>query len=320
MATDNPDGPVQSMEERVLSALNLDGPEVAEEQQSEQQQQDAEQTAQAPESQDYTEDEASDERPEAAAGVVEVQADDGTVHKVPAALKDAFLRHQDYSRKTEDAAVLAKQAQDRIHYAEAREQFVSSVIEEVTQLKALESQLKSFDGVDIGAMYASDPGTALRLRDQRDELRRQIDGLKQAISVKARQADEMTQMHRAKQWEMAVEQAKRRLGPLSREDDVAMARQVQDMGFRPEELQGRFADPRFLQLVFKAAKWDSVMKGKDKAIATAQAAPPVLKPGAANHMPAEVKQKLAYRKELGKAKTSNDKANVIAKRLESMFR
>lgn len=317
MATDNPDGPVQSMEDRVIAALNLDGPEVAEEQQP--QEQDAEQTAQEPTAEDYAEAE-EEQQPEAAASTVEVQADDGTVHKVPAALKDAFLRHQDYSRKTEDAAVLAKQAQDRIHYAEAREQFVSSVIEEVTQLKALESQLKSFDGFDIGALYANDPGTAMRLRDQRDDLRRQIDGLKQAISVKARQAEEMTQMHRAKQWEMAVEQARRRLGPLSREDDVAMAHQVQEMGFRPEELQGRFADPRFLQLVFKAAKWDSVMKGKGKAIATAQAAPPVVKPGAANHMPADVKQKLAYRKELGKAKTSSDKANVIAKRLESMFR
>lgn len=313
MATDSPDGPA-SMEDRVLAALGMEEPEAAEPVQ----QQDAEQTAQEPE---YTEAEADEqEQPEAAGSYAEVEADDGTVHKVPAALKDAFLRHKDYSRKTEDAAVLAKQAQDRIHFAEAREQFVANVIEEVTQLKAIESQLKAFDGVDIGSLYASDPGTALKLRDQRDDLRRQAEGIKQSIGQKAKAADEMRQMHRSRQWEMAVEHVKRRIGPMTQEEDVGMARQVQSLGFKADELQERFADPRFLQLVYKATKWDALQDGKGQALATAQAAPPVVKPGASNHMPAEVKAKLSYRKELGKAKTSHDKANVIAKRLETMFR
>lgn len=303
------------MEDRVAAALGLDEPEVA----TLQPQEDAEQTAQEPESEDYAETD-EQQQPEAAGSLVEVQADDGTVHKVPEALKDAFLRHQDYTRKTEDAATLAKQAQDRLHFAEAREQFVASVIEDVAQLKALESQMRSYEGFDISALYASDPGTALKLRDQRDELRRQIDGLKQSISQKARQAEDMRQMHHSKQWEMAVEHVKRRIGPMTKEDDIGMAKQVQALGFRPEELHGRFADPRFLQLVFKATKWDQLQVGKPQAIATAQAAPPVVKPGASNHMPAAVKEKLSYRKELGKAKTSQDKANVIAKRLESMFR
>lgn len=244
------------------------------------------------------------EQPEAAPDVVDVEDDDGTPHKVPAKLKDAFLRRADYTRKTQEAATLAETAQDRLQYVEAREQFTEAFTQKAAEVQALKLQLKQFDGVDIGALYTSDPGTALRLRDQRDDLRRQVMEGEQILSQGKAHLDQIVKQHSEKQWGLAVQGAKQRIGTFTPGEDAAMLKQVAELGFTEREIKGRFADPRILHAIYKAAKWDTLQANKGKAVATAQTAPPVLKPGASKGPGVAAEQQ--YRDARAQLKKSGD--------------
>lgn len=300
MDTDNPEGPEASIEDRLLATLE---PEAAQE---------PAQVEQTPEVEEPTEEsEAEVEQPEEA-DFAEVQDEEGRTHKVPAALKDQFLMRADYTRKTMEAANLAKAAQDRIHFAEAREQITAAVVQDIAEVKALELQLKQFEGMDIASLYQSDPGTALRLRDQRDELRRQIAEKQQAIGTKARSLQEGQQQHFAKQWQMAVEGVKQRIGQYTPGEDAAMLKQVQALGFTEEEMRGRYADPRILHAIYKAAKWDTLQANKGKAVKSAESAPPVVKPGASKGPGVAADQKYRQTREsLKKSGSVHDAARLF---------
>lgn len=300
MDTDNPEGPEASIEDRLIAALE---PEAAQE---------PAQVEQTPEAEDSAEEaEAEVEQPEEA-DFAEVQDEEGRTHKVPAALKDQFLMRADYTRKTMEAANLAKAAQDRIHFAEAREQITAAVVQDIAEVKALELQLKQFEGMDIASLYQSDPGTALRLRDQRDELRRQIAEKQQAIGTKARTLQEGQQQHFAKQWQMAVEGVKQRIGQYTPGEDAAMLKQVQALGFTEEEMKGRYADPRILHAIYKAAKWDTLQANKGKAVKSAESAPPVVKPGASKGPGVAADQKYRQTREsLKKSGSVHDAARLF---------
>lgn len=235
--------------------------------------------------------EAQPEGDEPAGGLVEVEDDAGQTHKVPAALKDSFLRRADYTRKTQEAATLAKQAQDRLYYAEAREQITSAVVNDLAELRAMQLRLREFDGIDLGALYSSDTGTALRIRDQRDELRRQINEREAAIRGKASEIEAKTTQHLSTQWQMAVDAAKQRIGTFTPGEDAAMLKQVRELGFSEDEVRAKLADPRILHAVYKAAKWDALQAKKGQAVETAKSAPPVVKPGANNAQQVQSVQK-----------------------------
>ena len=70
------------------------------------------------------------------------------------------------------------------------------------------------------------------------------------------------------------------IGDISAADNAAMLRTVESLGITPQEFKSRFADPRIIAAVHKAAKWDSLQASKPNAVKTANLAPPVVKPGA----------------------------------------
>ena len=245
---------------------------------------------------------------------VEFEDDDGQKHKIPAKFKDAHLRWKDYTAKTQELAKLQTAAHDRIHYAEAREQVTQAVIGEVMELRALQAQSEQYKSLDWSRLYAADPGLAMQLRDQRDQLERQIQTKESEIRSKAAKAQEMTKQHGERQWALAVEATRARLGNVSDADDAAMLSQVREMGFTTEELQTRFADPRFLHLVLKAAKYDAQAKAKPALLQQVQKAPPVLKPGATKGQGAiEAERFKNDRQQLRKSGDVKDAGRLLAR-------
>lgn len=305
MATEQPTDSDVSIEQRLMASL---APEVAPEApESELPQPEA----QLPDNDDGDEADEQPEQPES--DLVEVQAEDGSAYKVPSALKDAFLRQADYTRKTQHAANLAQTAEDRLQFAEAREQFTAAVMGDVASLRAKQQRLKEFDSLDMGALYGSDPGTALRLRDQRDELRREIAAEEQAIGGKARHLQALTEQHHARQWELAVDGVKKAIGQYTPGEDAAMLKQVEVLGLTLKEVRGRYADPRILHAIYKAAKYDAIQSRKSGAVQTAQAAPPVVKPGAVTQTAAVSKDK-ALRARLKQSGDYKDAARLLLAR------
>lgn len=212
--------------------------------------------------------------------VFEFEADDGTTLKLPAAVEKAVLRQRDYTQKTMQLAELQKQAHDRLQYAEAREQLSAAVMEDVTQLRSIESQLKQYQDADWPALYEANPGQALRFQQVMRDLEKQITQKQHEINAKVQHVQQATQKHNQFQWEAAEKGARQMIGEISAADNAAMLRTVESLGITPKEFKERFADPRIIAAVHKAAKWDSLQAGKSKAVQTANQAPPVVKPGA----------------------------------------
>lgn len=223
------------------------------------------------------------------------------------------------TRKTQEAAQLSELANDKLQFAEAREQFAASVVQEVADIKAMHAQLKQFEGFDLASLYNSDPGTALKLRDQRDDLRREIAQREQAIGKRAQALEAMQQQHHAKQWELAVKAVKERVGNITPADDMAMLRQAESLGFSLNEIRGRYADPRILQAIFKAAKYDAAQSGKAQALNTARQAPPVVKPGSTDPAMSAKMRDLNWSKQMKNAKTTKERNALAEAKLSKFF-
>ncbi|MDQ5880847.1 MAG: hypothetical protein QG616_677 [Pseudomonadota bacterium] len=231
------------------------------------------------------------ETEEVAEDVFEFEADDGTTLKLPAAVEKAVLRQRDYTQKTMQLAELQKQAHDRLQYAEAREQLSAAVMEDVTQLRSIESQLKQYQEADWPALYEANPGQALRFQQVMRDLEKQITQKQHEINAKVQHVQQATQKHNQFQWEAAEKGARQMIGEISAADNAAMLRTVESLGITPKEFKERFADPRIIAAVHKAAKWDSLQAGKSKAVQTANQAPPVVKPGASKGPSVAAEQK-----------------------------
>lgn len=198
---------------------------------------------------------------------------EGKAYLLPKELKGALLRQQDYTQKTQEVAVLRKQAEDKAQFVEAQQQFQAVVQKELGEYQALKARKAEFDRLDWSALYNADPGQAFNLRQQADGLKEQLAQKEHDLGEKARGFEQARQQHAQKQWALAVEAAKGRIGKFTAEEDIAMAQQAQALGFDESDLKGRFADARVLQALYKAAKWDSLQKGKlltDKKVSTAR--------------------------------------------------
>lgn len=225
--------------------------------------------------------EAQDEGTEEAAEPAEAAPEDdseevefeGKAYKVPKELKPALLRQDDYTKKTQEVATLRKQAEDRIQFAEAQQQLFSSLRTEALEFETLKARKAEYDKLDWQALYSADPGQAFGLRQQADALKEQLADKERALTEKVGQHQAIQKQHAEKQWALAVEAARQRIGKFTPAEDIAMAQQAQALGFDETELKGRFADARVLQAIYKAAKWDALQQGKtlvDKKVQTAR--------------------------------------------------
>src|SRR5688500_14789370 len=103
------------------------------------------------------EEEAADEEPEDDVFELEV---DGAVHSLPGALKGAFLRQADYTRKTQELAEHRRAVEaERLALSDER-QAVRGASGDRATLQALDAQLDAFEDIDWESLGQSDPRRA----------------------------------------------------------------------------------------------------------------------------------------------------------------
>lgn len=263
-----------------------------------------------------------EQSPDDASAQVEEEVDGVTMRgskSAVEALKSERLMRADYTRKTQEAAQIAKQAEDRLQYVEAREQIMGTLLQDYTALQQQETKLQQLRAIDLEALYNANQGQAFAIQRQISDMEKQIADAKGAINGKAQNAQRMLDAHRAKQWELAEKGAIERIGQVSQADNVAMARQVAALGFTAEEVTGRFADPRFLHLVFKAAKWDALQGTKGQSLASASKAPPVVKPGAFDRNAQDKVSNMNWHKAMKNAKSSKERTGLAEARMSRFF-
>jgi hypothetical protein len=145
------------------------------------------------------------------------------------------------------------------------------------------------------------------------DLEKQVGQKQGEINQKAQHIQQATAKHNQYQWEAAEKGARQMIGDISAADNAAMLRTVQGLGITPQEFKSRFADPRIIAAVHKAAKWDSLQASKSTAVQTAQKAPPVVKPGAANPNASAVAKDKVLRERLAKSGDYRDAARLLMK-------
>lgn len=271
------------------------------------------------ESPEQSDEEAPETEVSADGELVEIETDDGETYRVPLKLKESFLRRKDYTEKTQRLASLQEAAQDKAHYLEAREAVLGQVVGDVAEYRALQTEHARYASLDWQALYNADPGQALKLRDQRDQLEKQIQQKQHAIQAKSAQIEQATNTHSQQQWGFAVKGARDAIGSLTSADDNAMLKQVEKLGFSEKELKSRFADPRFLHAIYKAAKWDALQGGKVKALEAVRNAPPVIKPGSSDPAMSAKMANLNWAKQIKNASNNTEKVKLAENRMTRFF-
>jgi len=171
-----------------------DQPEATAEQSGE-----AEQANEEPDAEEDNADasEATEEQPEGDAEGSEVVDTvtvefDGEEYKVPAKIKDALMREQDYTAKTqthaEDRKAFEAEQADFRQYAEASR----AHSDQMAQLAAIDSQLKQFEEYDWNTAFDTDIVAATKLRHQADQLQQ----TRQSVVGEIQEAEtERTRLH-----------------------------------------------------------------------------------------------------------------------------
>jgi hypothetical protein len=198
---------------------------------------------------------------------------EGKAYKVPKELKGALLRQSDYTQKTQEVANLRRQVEDKTQFLEAREQLMAAAYQDAADFRALQMQAQQYESLDWAALYNADPGQALKLRDQRDKLTRDIAEKEKSLQAKVQQQQQLRQMHLQKQMEIGKAELARRVGNLTDSDRQATIQQAKALGFSEEEI-GSVTDARWMHALVELARFKSKGEAQakiaEKKVATAK--------------------------------------------------
>lgn len=226
-----------------------------------------------------TEQEPEQEPPqEAAPELVELQAEDGTVHQVPQWVKDGFMRRDDYTRKTQEASATYAEAATQAEIARVTAGFQQFVAPEAEELAAVERQMKQYKAYDVTNLSVED-STKLRwtidgLKDRAEELKGQIEGKKAQFAQFVEGKREELKKVRAERLAKAIK-------GWGTSADVEATQAAMAVGFTEAELKNPLSfDARTGVLAWKAAQYDKITAGKPAAAQKVAKAPPIVRPGA----------------------------------------
>lgn len=150
---------------------------------------------------------------------------EGTKYKVPTVLKDAFMRHQDYTQKTMSVADERRQVEALKSHVQEAQQLNRAEITAFAELNALNDQLAAFKDIVWTDLDHSDPQVQ-HAKGVRDELMRDLQ-LKQAqlnehFAVKNQRAQQQAAKER-EQVDQAMSKIMKDWGPEKRSQLEAFA-------------------------------------------------------------------------------------------------
>jgi hypothetical protein len=242
---------------------------------------------------------------------------EGSRYQVPKPLKKAIMQEADYTRKTQEIAEkrqLLEQSQSNLQLVMMENEFHQSVAEEVHNLKSLDKHIEALEQTDYNQMDS-------------DSIVRHLASIQKAKAIRDQLSTKINHAHAefkdrfGKQLTEARAKAKDLLSKTvpgySPESFTEARKYGSDLGFPEQVLDSIEADPKAARVLYEAMSYRKLVASKAAAVKKLDA--PVVKPGSSKPMPAEVKDKLNYRKQLSSAKTRDERNAIIQKRVEGMF-
>lgn len=241
-------------------------------------------------------------------GLEEVEYD-GETFRVPTKLKEAIIHKADYTQKTQAVAekqrnIELQSEQIRIHNLER--EFNQTISEPLNSLNLIESRTKLLLN-NWEKLSAEEKQEILYLDKQKEAFSREIESKRNEFNVGL-------QKSLAELRSKALETVKKAIPGWNETLAKEITEHAVSDGYTNQELSS-ITDPRHLKTLWKAREYDKL---KAKAVATPAKVTQV-KPGASNPMTPQVKDKLAFRKEMDKASTPTQKARLIEERFAKQF-
>jgi hypothetical protein len=208
---------------------------------------------------------------------------DGRIHTLPGALKGAFLRQADYTRKTQELAAHRRALEAERAAVASHAQVAGQASADQVQLAALDHQLAELHGVDWQGFAAHDPHAAQALWTRFQAMAQAREGLAQALSHHAARRQLQAARDAAQRMAQTGQVLAREIEGWSPETAGKLVDYAQTHGVTLDEL-GAADDPRVWKILHRAWQADqaSQKEGAAKTAVQAQAVrPAVLVSGAA---------------------------------------
>lgn len=227
------------------------------------------------------------------AALVEVEYE-GKPYQVPAEIKDALMRHSDYSKKTAEVAEARKAAESAQKQAEEFHQNSAAYAKSLAQLQIVDAQLAQLDQTDWQRLRAEDPTDYNTRAIDRQNLLMQ----RQQIQTEAQGIDQRFQAERNQLMQKLIEEGQaelpRRIPGWNTQVREAVKSYGVTQGFTPDEL-ATVVDARAVAVLNKARLYDELQAKKPEVQKRVQAVPRVLAPGAARNKQADAMSEAAAR-------------------------
>jgi len=240
---------------------------------------------------------------------------DGRTWQVPKDLKPAIMHTADYTRKTQDLADERKGVEAQRGMLETQAAWLQQSSKGQAMLESLDAQLGQYKGLDWANM---DTDQITRTKLQVDQLKERRSEIAQALQGAYQQFQGKLQEGRAALLKSSEEYLSRNIPKWNKEMAKTLSDYATAQGFTEPEMNA-FDNPKLIKMAWKAQRYDQLQATKSASIKRAEGAMPVLKPGAANPLNVAKAERMNFKKALGSAKDSREKANLIRGRLEKMF-
>jgi hypothetical protein len=176
-------------------------------------------------------------------------------------LKNALMRHGDYTRKTQEVAEQRKAIQEARTQFEQTAQLHQALISDIGRVQSIDERLQQFQQLNWQQLNAQDPQRAQALLIEFNQLQATRGQMVGSLTQKQQQMQSLRQQEIAKRTDEARAFLMREFKDWSPEKDRALEAYAQREGLDTQALsQFLIANPQIARVLDKAAKWDNSLK------------------------------------------------------------
>lgn len=234
---------------------------------------------------------------------------EGKAYKLPTEIRDAIMRHRDYTVKTMDLSEHRKQFQKERELIDLQRSFESEVGEEQKQIARLEAQIDQYKRLDWGTM---EMGELTKYKFALDQLKDEKRDLEQSVGAKKDKFLKQTEDAKKELLRNGAQYLAKKIPKWGQEAYQEFAQGAMDAGFTQDEVSN-FMDPRAIHLAWKARQWDKLQTTvKPRVQEKVKDVPPVVKPGSRDTTAStESKNVKAIRDQFKKSGDTRDLAQLL---------
>jgi hypothetical protein len=204
---------------------------------------------------------------------------EGKSYKLPKELKEALMRHKDYTQGKQEAAEMKRFAEEERQSLQAERAFQQKHFAKAVEGHTLQQKLQQFAQVDWMKLADENPAEAIKLHTQHVALQQQFAAVKEEMqSLNAQFQQEAAEL-RQKAQAQCIQELKRNFPDLADpEKGKALLGKLNEtglsFGFTGRELEG-IVDPRMIRVLHAAMQWKSLQASKSVVEKKVQTAKPV---------------------------------------------